>query len=356
MPERLRVGVIFGGRSGEHEVSLASACWLVGADAWPRLRREARLALGPGEEDGDVPRGTLDVAAARASSLVPAADGAFETTNAGWLQQLDVILPILHGTYGEDGVVQGLLELADVPYVGSGVAGSAVAMDKILAKHVLAAVGVPQAGFLGLTRSRWEAEPDAVRADVAALGYPCFVKPANLGSSVGIRKVHHPAELDAALAEAARFDRRIIVEQGLQDVREIEVSVLGNDEPIASVPGEIVPCNEFYDYEAKYLDGRSEAIIPADLPPAVTAEVQQIALTAYRALDLAGMARIDFFVARGDHRVYLNEGNTIPGFTPISMYPKLWAASGLPYPDLLARLIALALERHQDRSRNATSI
>lgn len=379
MGRRRRVGVIFGGRSGEHEVSLASAYsvmtaldperfevvpigiakdgrWLLGADAWPTLRQAARLALGPGEEDGQVPRGVLDLADARRDDLVPCDGGRIETTTGGWLRQLDVVFPVLHGTYGEDGTVQGLLELAGVPYVGAGVAGSAVAMDKILCKQILAAAGIPQCRYLAVLRREWETRPEEVAARVDALGYPCFVKPANLGSSVGITKVHHPGELADALDEAARYDRRLIVEEGLQNVREIEISVLGNDDPIASVPGEVIPCREFYDYEAKYLAGESQILIPADLPPEVAQRIAELAVAAFRALDLAGMARIDFFVGRDDYAVYLNEPNTIPGFTPISMYPKMWEASGLPYRELLTRLVDLAIERHEDRARSRTSI
>ncbi|NUQ01257.1 MAG: D-alanine--D-alanine ligase [Armatimonadetes bacterium] len=374
---KVRVGVLFGGRSGEHEVSLASAYavmqaldpaqfeiipigidkqgrWLVGGAAWPQLRAQAKVAIGPGEEHKPVPRGALP--APSGSDLQTIDGGGFVTRQGEWARQLDVIFPVLHGTYGEDGTVQGLLELLDVPYVGCGVASSAVCMDKILAKRVLASAGIPQVDFREVSRSEWEQHPERVHRRIATLGYPCFVKPANLGSSVGISKVHHGAELGTALDEAARFDRRIIVEQGLESIHEVEVSVLGNEDPIVSMPGEIVPCHEFYDYEAKYLAGGSREIIPAPLPEAVIRLVQELALRAYRALDVAGMARIDFMVTRGTHEVYLNELNTIPGFTPISMYPKLWAASGVTFEELVKRLITLALERHEERARSATSI
>lgn len=378
MRERLRVGVVFGGRSGEHEVSLASAYsvmtaldpsryevvpigidkagrWLVGADAWPRLRREAKLELGPGEEDHQVPRAVLPADSVKDNALVNPADGQLETTPSGWVSALDVIFPVLHGPYGEDGTVQGLLELADVPYVGAGVAGSAVAMDKLLCRQVLAANGIPQVRYLGVLRSEWEGDPESVRERVAELGYPCFAKPANLGSSVGITKVHGPEELDDCLNEAARFDRRIIVEEAVPNPREIELSVLGNDQPIASVPGEVIPCHEFYDYEAKYLAGDSEIRIPAELPEHLVTQLQSLAVQAYQAMDLAGLARVDFLLGPDDS-IYLNEANTIPGFTPISMYPKMWEASGLPYPELLDKLLELAMERHRDKQRSATSI
>jgi D-alanine-D-alanine ligase len=268
---------------------------------------------------------------------------------------VDVIFPVLHGTYGEDGTVQGLLELADLAYVGSGVLGSAVGMDKIVQKKVLEASGIPVVAYVPVQRSVWRARPDAVVAQVEAqLPYPVFVKPANMGSSVGVSKARDAGELRTALDLAARFDRRLIVEQGV-DAREIECSVLGNDDPVASVPGEVVPCNEFYDYRAKYIDGDSALIIPADLDPAVAAQVRELAVRAFLATDCAGMARVDFFVARDTGQVWLNELNTIPGFTSISMYPKLWEASGLPYPKLIDRLIELALERHADKGATETS-
>lgn len=374
---KVRVGVLFGGRSGEHEVSLASAYavmramdperfevvpigidkqgrWLVGGDAWARLRGQATVAIGPGDGVPCTALGTApEPAESSGTELVSTAQVARPVE---WIQQLDIVFPVLHGTYGEDGTIQGLFEMAGVPYVGAGVTGSALCMDKILAKRVLASAGIPQADFVEVLAADWRATPERVRAQVAELGYPCFVKPANLGSSVGIAKVHGPDELAAALDDAARYDRRLIVEQGLEDVMEIEISVLGNDQPIASVAGEIVPCHEFYDYQAKYLEDGSVAHIPARLPPAVTEQVQTLAVRAYLLLDVAGMARIDFFVTRGDHRVYLNELNTLPGFTPISMYPKLWQASGLEFSDLIERLIELGLRRHRERAELATSI
>jgi len=256
---------------------------------------------------------------------------------------------VLHGPYGEDGTIQGLFEMAGLPYVGAGVLGSALCMDKVSSKMALQAAGLPMVDYLPLSRKRWQMDPAGVISEAERrLGYPCFIKPANLGSSVGISKAHDGEELWAGLDLAAAYDRRLLIERGL-DAREIEVSVLGNDDPQASLPGEILPSREFYDYDAKYVDERSELLIPAPLAPALTDEIRGLAVRAYQAHDGAGMARVDFLLERNTLRPYVNELNTIPGFTPISMYPKLWAASGLPYPRLLDRLIELALERFADR-------
>jgi D-alanine-D-alanine ligase len=256
----------------------------------------------------------------------------------------------MHGTYGEDGTLQGLLELANIPYVGAGVLGSAAGMDKIAQKQILRDGGFPVVRYLPLLTSEVLSRPArAVGQIERALRYPVFVKPANTGSSVGITKAHDRGELRGALDVAGSFDRRIVVEQGIRDVREIECAVLGNDAPECSVPGEIVPSNEFYDYEAKYVDGKSAALIPAPLPRRLAARIRAMAVRAFLAIDCAGMARVDFFVTRRTGRIYINELNTIPGFTSISMYPKLWEASGLPYPALLDRLITLALERHRTK-------
>ncbi len=368
MGDKLRVGVIFGGRSGEHEVSLLSARSVMGA-----MDREKYEVVPIGITKaghwvtGDDPLAALssgDEAGLRTVALLPdpswaglmECDGGAETFRAALLARLDVVFPVLHGTYGEDGAIQGLLELADVPYVGAGVLGSALGMDKVAFKSVMQAYGFPIADYLAFKRREWEAEPESVLRRVEArLGYPVFTKPANLGSSVGISKCHDRAELEAGLAEAARYDRKLLVEAAVPAAREIEVSVLGNDEPVASVPGEIVPSREFYSYEAKYLDGKSELLIPAPLPEEVTERVRDLAVRAYRAIDGAGMARVDFLLSGETGELYVNELNTIPGFTEISMYPKLWEASGLPYPQLIDRLIELALERHRDRARSETS-
>lgn len=356
---KIRVAILFGGQSDEHDVSLRSAqtvmraldpakfevlpigitregSWLAGGDPMRQLTSQSPLfAVGPGESTPEPPD-----PAASAVEVAPAAGPA--VLNG----QVDVVFPVLHGPRGEDGTVQGLLELANLPYVGSGVLGSAVAMDKAMAKTVLAQAGVPQSPWELITRAEWRADPDGVIGKIEErLGYPCFTKPANLGSSVGITKVHGPDELTAALDLAAHFDRRIVIEQGL-DARELEISVLGNDAPVASVPGEIVPSNEFYDYNAKYVDDGSQLIVPADVSAETVARIQELAVKAFKALDLAGLARADFFLEKETGELYLNEVNTIPGFTSISMYPMLWEASGVPLPELVERLISLALERH----------
>lgn len=352
---RLRIGVIFGGRSGEHEVSLVSATSVINAldperyevipigitpeGRWLSSGRALAL-LKAKEGSAGEPERFLAPEPNR-HSLIAVAEGEDPVP-------LDVIFPVMHGTYGEDGTVQGLLELADLPYVGAGVLGSAVGMDKIAQKQILQQEGFPVAKYLSLLASEYAAFPAAVAGRIErAFRYPLFVKPANTGSSVGITKAHNRKELRAALDLAATYDRRLIVEQGIRDAREIECAVLGNDAPEASVLGEIVPSNEFYDYEAKYVDGKSEAVIPARLPRAIAKSIRAMAVRAFRAIDCAGMARVDFFVTRRSNRVVLNELNTIPGFTSISMYPKLWEASGLSYPALLDRLIELALERHK---------
>lgn len=271
------------------------------------------------------------------------------------LSQVDVVFPVLHGPYGEDGTVQGLLELANLPYVGAGVLGSALGMDKVLQKRVLRDAGLPVVPHVALLRRDWEQNPDrTIERILETVGCPCFVKPANLGSSVGVSKAHTPEALPAALDKAAQYDRKLLAEEAI-DARDIEVSVLGNDDPIASVPGEIVPCNEFYDYEAKYIADDSELLIPAPLSDSLAGRIQEMAIQAFKAIDCAGMARVDFFLARGTRRLYINELNTIPGFTPISMYPKLWEASGISYTALIDRLLELAQERHRDKGRSKTS-
>jgi len=363
MSSRLRVGVIFGGRSGEHEVSLASARsvmaaldpakyevvpigithagrWLTEGDPL------ARLVAG---EDAAPAGSALVGPSAGRRELVPGATGER-------FPQLDVIFPVLHGPFGEDGTVQGLFELAGVPYVGCGVLASAAGMDKIASKMLFAAAGLPQTRYLAFTRREWEQRPAEVVARIeAGLRYPLFVKPANLGSSIGVSKVKDAGALASALAEAARYDRRLVVEEAVPHAREIECSVLGNEEPIASVPGEVVPSNEFYDYAAKYIDGKSALLIPAPLPAALAEQVRELAVRAFKAIDGAGLARVDFLLNGVTEELFVNEVNTMPGFTTISMYPKLWEASGLSYSELCDRLIALALERHRDRARSLTS-
>lgn len=368
MVKKLKVGVLFGGRSGEHEVSLVSATSVMNAldktkyDIVPiGITREGRwlpsgepMKLLQAQADGDEPWDS-ERSAVVSRDLVPSRMELVPGTERAGIPHVDVIFPVLHGPYGEDGTVQGLLELAGIPYVGAGVLGSALAMDKAAAKDIFRARGLPCADSMLVMRWDWERHPTDVLEQVESrIGYPCFIKPANLGSSVGVSKVHEASELPAALDLAVQYDRRLLVEKAI-NAREIECSVLGNDHPVASVLGEIVPKREFYDYIAKYHDSSTDLIIPADLPAEKTAEIQELAVKAFLALDCAGMARADFFLCRDTGQAYVNELNTIPGFTSVSMYPKLWEASGLPYAELLDRLIELALERHQDRRRMSTS-
>jgi len=342
--------VVFGGRSGEHEVSLASARAIM--EALDREGRHEVVPVGITREGRWIPSGdpmreleSKSTAITGSPGLLPASTS--EKLPAS-LDSVDVVFPVLHGPYGEDGTIQGMLELAGIPYVGSGVLASAVGMDKLTMKKIFAHHGLPQVEWLGLTRNEWEDDGENwVRRIETSLGYTCFVKPANLGSSVGINKARDAGELRVALDEAAALDRRLIVEAGV-DAREIEVSALGNEKTEVSVPGEIiVKKNEFYDYEAKYAEGGMELVVPADISAETTMEIQRIARTAYGAIDAAGMARVDFFLERDTNRLLLNEINTIPGFTSTSVYSRLWAASGLPYEELLDRLIRLALERHR---------
>ncbi len=350
MRQKLRVGIIFGGRSGEHEVSLMSAQGVIGAIDKDKyevvpigITKEGRWlasgdpmkALSSGIPAASNPAALLAEPTQRGLMRL---DDQEQGLTAVQVSQIDVIFPILHGPYGEDGTVQGLLELAGLPYVGAGVTASAVGMDKILFKDVMRAHGLPVVPGLVLKRKTWEQGPRGILDWIEAeIGFDCFVKPANLGSSVGISKAHNRGELEAALQEAARYDRKLVVEQAI-DAREIEVSVLGNDEPVASMPGEILPSNEFYDYAAKYLDGESEVLIPAPIPSETTDLIRKLAVEAYLAIDCAGMARADFLLERTTGQVYINEVNTLPGFTPISLYPQLWAASGVTYPELIERL------------------
>ncbi len=364
---KLRVGVIFGGRSGEHEVSLASARSVI--QAMDEAKYEI-VPIGITKEghwigDGD-PMAALEggeEVVCRPVTILgdPSYRGLMCLGERGMslLAELDVVFPVLHGPYGEDGTIQGLLDLAGIPYVGAGVLGSAVAMDKVLFKDVIKAHGLPIVEHLLVMRREWEADPEEVLDRVEGrLGYPVFVKPANLGSSVGVHKAHDRAGLRRGLADAARYDRKMLVEAAVPQAREIEVSVLGNDDPIASLPGEIVPSREFYSYAAKYLDEGDQAsrlLIPAPIPPETAERVRDLAVRAYQAIDCAGMARADFLLSGETGELYVNELNTIPGFTEISMYPKLWKATGVSYPELIDRLIQLALERHSDRARNKTT-
>jgi D-alanine-D-alanine ligase len=394
--KKLRVGILFGGRSGEHEVSLLSAAsvlnaidkekyevvpigitkegrWLTAEHAENLL--SGKLVLEPrnlraGDPDTTPSAAVLSQGESvvvppepvhRESGLVPfQTDAALLRRASDRAINVDVIFPVLHGTFGEDGTIQGLLELADIAYVGAGVLGSAAGMDKDIMKSLFIAAGIPIVKHVTILRGAWEKDPKKVQKVVEGkLTYPVFVKPANLGSSVGISKVHNRKELGPAIEDAAKFDRKIVIEQGVggkkEKAREIECSVLGNDDPAASVPGEIVPGKEFYDYTAKYLDEGSQLIIPAKLTKTETKRVQELAVCAFKAVDCSGLARVDFLMDPKTRKIYLNEINTMPGFTSISMYPKLWAASGLAYADLIDRLIQLGIERHEDKKKNQYS-
>ena len=374
------MGVIYGGRSGEHEVSIASAAAVMANldrgryEAVPiRIDRDGRWSLADkpptaASASDVIEQARSETKALRAGREVhllarPSEETilAIDRTHARGDDEaraivtgvgIDVILPVLHGPHGEDGTVQGLLELANVPYVGCGVLASAVGMDKAVMKRVFAAHGLPQCAYAVVLRRRVLAAPEVVATELAEeLGLPVFVKPANLGSSVGISKARTREELVAALKLAADYDRKVVVEAAVANAREIEVAVLGNDDPIASVPGEIVPSREFYDYEAKYLDGASRLAIPAEVPDQMGACLQSLAIDAFRAIDGAGLSRVDFLVDGQSGEVFVNEINTMPGFTTISMYSKLWAATGISYPELVDRLVQLALERHAEKQQ-----
>jgi D-alanine-D-alanine ligase len=397
---RLRVGILFGGRSGEHEVSLLSAASVLKAidktkyevvpigitkdGRWLTAEHAERLLQGDAESgrsvspthlragDPDATPGAALLAQGeavivppepvhRGSGLAPfRVEASALRRSSDRAINVDVIFPVLHGTFGEDGTIQGLLELADIAYVGAGVLGSSAGMDKDVMKSLFRAAGLPIVKHVTVLRSQWEREPKKVQKLVESkLKYPVFVKPANLGSSVGISKAHDRKELGPAIEEAARFDRKIVIEEGVggkkHKAREIECSVLGNDDPKASVAGEIVPCKEFYDYDAKYLDEGSELVIPAKVTKTEMKKVQTLAIAAFQAVDCSGLARVDFLMDPKSRKIYVNEINTMPGFTAISMYPKLWDASGVSYRELIDRLIQLGLERHQDKKRNQYS-
>ncbi|MBK9924893.1 MAG: D-alanine--D-alanine ligase [Anaerolineales bacterium] len=352
MENKLHVAVLFGGRSGEHEVSLMSARSVLSVLDPARydvtqigITREGKWLTG---EDvlGEFERGEID--GLEYFDIQPDASRNADQNN------IDVYFPVLHGTFGEDGTIQGLFELADVAYVGAGVLGSSVGMDKGVFKDVMIANDIPVVDTLVVTRSEIEKSMLAIIEKAEALsGYPLFTKPANLGSSVGVTKCNNRSDLQEGLMEAASFDRRVLIQKGIKNAREVEVSVLGNEDPKASVPGEILPSREFYSYESKYIDGTSGLVIPAELPEETKELLREYAVRAYKAIDCAGMARVDFFVENDTNKIHLNELNTIPGFTKISMYPKLWEASGLPYNKLVDRLIELAMERKAERDHTS---
>ena len=373
MADKLRVGVVFGGRSGEHEVSIASAASVINAldkgkyDVVPiGITSEGRWLAGV-EPQRLIAGATMQEAAAQDQSVV-AVEMTADPTRRGLIPAsagngsaqrnippLDVVIPVLHGTYGEDGTLQGLLEMAGIAYAGCGVLGSALGMDKEKAKLIFRAVGLPIVDWLTVRRNEVEGDVEAVCARVEArFPYPVFVKPANAGSSVGVGKAHSRVELLGALRTAVEYDTKALVEPGV-NARELECGVLGNEQPIASIVGEVVPNREFYDYRAKYLDDASRLYIPAPIPQETAEALRRMAVEAFLALDLSGLARVDFFLDKDSDAVYVNEVNTMPGFTQISMYPKLWEASGIPYPVLLDRLIQLGLERSADKQRNRTS-
>ena len=373
MAKKLRLGILFGGRSAEHDVSLVSARnimaaadpskyeivpigiskqgqWRIGDGALRLLGNESSSAKLEAVERKILKSGREVIVASNPGtpvSLIP-----LKQTNAGAkIGKLDVVFPVLHGTFGEDGTVQGLLELAGIAYVGAGVLGSAAGMDKDVMKRLFHARDLPIVPYLSINRSDFEAKPqDTIRAIEQKFRYPVFVKPANLGSSVGVNKAGNRKELRASLEIAASFDRKLLVERAV-DCREIECSVLGNDHPIASIPGEIAPSTEFYDYTAKYIEDTAKLIVPAKLSKSQVKQVQTLAIAAFQATDCAGMARVDLFLEKRTGKFYVNELNTIPGFTSISMYPRLWEASGIPYSKLIDRLVELAIERHQEKLR-----
>jgi D-alanine-D-alanine ligase len=363
--KKITVALLFGGKSGEHEVSLRSAASILKA-----LNREKYDVIPIGiTKDGQwrsepkfLEAAFSDILSKGRTVLLPPdpLDNSLmqvlsDSKAIGNQARIDVVFPALHGTYGEDGTIQGLLDMANLPYVGAGVLGSSVGMDKDVMKRLLQHAGLPIVDFLVVLDHQWQARKQAIRKDIQSqLGYPCFVKPANLGSSVGISKVKNAATLDAAMDLAAQYDRKIIIEKGLE-VREIECSVLGNDDPLASLPGEIVPSHEFYDYEAKYLDESSRLLIPAPLEESQTKTIQELAIRTFLATECSGLARVDFFLEKKTDLIYVNEINTLPGFTSISMYPKLWQATGLGYCELIDRLIQLAIERHRARQSKKTS-
>jgi D-alanine-D-alanine ligase len=375
MNRKIRVGLIYGGKSGEHDVSLQTALavikamdfnkyeitpfyitkigdWRSGAHLQGPVASKDALTFDPSVSGND------SLSDGGASTLLAPLFGAAAVQEKAVISAvsyssditaIDVVFPLLHGTFGEDGTIQGMLEMADIPYVGTGVLASAVGMDKVMMKKIFAQEGLPQCVFRHFTHTQWKKNRAFHLMEIeTAIGYPCFVKPANLGSSVGVTKARNRDELLKAVTFAFQYDRKVIIEEFI-DAREIEVAVLGNEEPQASVPGEIVSSNEFYDYKAKYIDGKSAMVIPAEIPADVAEGLREMAIRAFQAIDGSGLSRIDFFLRRTDLQIYINEINTMPGFTPFSMYPQLWKESGKPYSELLDNLIQLAIQRHEDK-------
>ncbi|MEK8131115.1 D-alanine--D-alanine ligase [Paenibacillus filicis] len=367
MSNKIRVGLIYGGKSGEHEVSLQTALAVMKAFDFEKYEvtpfyitkegqwRSGAALTGPAETVQSLKFEASVENALNGSTLQPIwnsiGNSSLTQTPGEAAASLDVIFPLLHGTFGEDGTIQGLLEMANVAYVGAGVLASSVGMDKVMMKRVFAQDGLPQCVFRHFTRNQWEKDNAFFLMEIeVSIGYPCFIKPANLGSSVGVSKASNREELIGAVNEAFRFDRKVIVEEFV-NARELEVAVLGNDDPQASVVGEIVSSSEFYDYKAKYVDGKSSMIIPAEISQETSERIRELAVRAFLAIDGSGLSRVDFFVRKEDGAVFINEINTMPGFTPFSMYPLLWQESGKPYRELLDDLIQLAVKRHGEKQR-----
>jgi D-alanine-D-alanine ligase len=361
--KKTNVYIIFGGKSGEHEVSIKSARSVVSAinkdkyDVIPLgIAKNGTWLKGPEAQLALTARTKID--RGETTEVLPPTSTSRELTELVKNEESPpIVFPVLHGPYGEDGTIQGMLEMMNVPYVGAGVLGSALGMDKILQKQIFLHQGLPAVPFVWFLKKEWVKDKKGVLAKIKKLStFPFFVKPANLGSSVGISKAHNEKELEKAIDVAGTYDRKIIIEKGMENIREIEVSVLGNDEPKASVCGEVIPANEFYDYDAKYIDGNSRLSIPAKISPSIQTKIQSIAIQAFQALDCCGFSRVDFFLEKKTNKIWLNELNTIPGFTSISMYPKLWEASGIPYSALIDKLIQLGIERWKEKQQLATSL
>ncbi|MBE1443941.1 D-alanine--D-alanine ligase [Paenibacillus sp. OAS669] len=374
MKDKIRVGLVYGGKSGEHEVSLQTAMAVIQAFDMNKYEIQPFYITKQGEwRSGPMLNGPVPNVAALTfqdeaeseqtfalqpffSSLQTADKAEISSVKdspavSGSSKPIDVVLPLLHGTFGEDGTIQGLLEMANIAYAGAGVLASAVGMDKIMMKKVFAQEGLPQCVYRHFTKTQWEKDQAFFLMEIeVSIGYPCFVKPANLGSSVGISKAGNRDELIAAIQTAFQFDRKVIIEENI-NAREVEVAVLGNDDPQASVVGEIVSSNEFYDYKAKYIDGKSSMIIPAEIPQELSDQIREMAVRAFQAIDGSGLSRVDFFLRKEDNKIYINEINTMPGFTPFSMYPLLWKETGKSYQQLLDDLVTLALQRHAEKQR-----
>ena len=367
--KKTRVGIIFGGKSGEHEVSFCSAVSIISAINKEKYEvipigitkegrwispEESLYALQSGKIEGKTTNILINDSSGK--SLMSIKNSHSNQNLSPAKNEIDVIFPVLHGPFGEDGTMQGMLELANIPYVGAGVAASAISMDKDIMKTIFKQKELPVLNWVTIKRNDWQKNSEHLMNMITQkIPYPLFVKPTNLGSSVGITKAHKRDELKFAIDLASDYDRKILIEQGLEDAREFECSILGNDEPQVSAVGEVVPAGEFYDYQSKYLDEKTQLIVPAQIPRKISGKIQKVALLAFKAVDAAGMARVDFLYSEKSKSIFLNEINTIPGFTKVSMYPRLWEASGLSYTNLIDKLIQLALDRYRDKNQNRTS-